>query len=366
MLTRSRRYLALAAFLLIATPLVGGLTWPDSPDWILKEARRAAPAPVTPKNLEALIALPGQIDAYLKDHFGLRQKMIRLHKDLTKPVLFKDNEFAVFGKSGRMFVLADDMVFQSAGRVVRIDKVGDAADMLAAMRGALDRRGVRFLVAVPPNSSTIYPDDLPGWARNSGRRTEYDLLLDGLKARGVKAVDLRPALLTARADGPTYLINDLHWTVRGALAGFNATVEADGHPEWRVDPADAIGPMETRKGGDVARLLGVADSVVETTETLSLPSWGKTENLSESAMPDHIVRSGKPGPTILVIGDSFTAGYFPWLLVQHVGQAIWIHHQHCGFDWGWIDKMNPDEVWWVPVERYLICEPGKHPKSFEG
>ena len=200
MVPRSRRYFSLAAFLLLATPLVGGLTWPDSPDWILKEVRTSAPAPVPPKNLEALLALPGEIDAYLKDHFGLRQKMLRLHKDLTRPVLFKDNEFAVFGKSGRMFVLADDMVFQSAGRVVRDDKVGEAADMLAAMRSALDRRGVRFLVAVPPNSSTIYPDDLPSWARNPGRRTEYDLLLDDLKARGVKdgIASARPRHVTAK------------------------------------------------------------------------------------------------------------------------------------------------------------------------
>ena len=126
--------------------------------------------------------------------------MLRLHKDLTRPVLFKDNEFAVFGKSGRMFVLADDMVFQSAGRVVRDDKVGEAADMLAAMRSALDRRGVRFLVAVPPNSSTIYPDDLPSWASDPGRRTEYDLLLDDLKARGVKdgIASARPRHVTAK------------------------------------------------------------------------------------------------------------------------------------------------------------------------
>jgi hypothetical protein len=354
------------AFPLLAIPLVAGLAWPDSPDWILKEARKPTPAPVPPRDLRALIAFPEQVDAYLRDHFGVRQKMIRLHKDLTKPVLFQGNEFAVFGKSGRMFVLADDMVLQSAGRVVRKDKVTEAADMLTAMRDALDRRGIQFLVAVPPNSSTIYPDDLPYWARNTGRKTEYDLLLESLKARGVRAVDLRPALAAARADGPTYLINDLHWTVRGALAGCNAAVEADGRPEWRIDPASAIGPIETRKGGDVARMLGVADSVTETTESLSLPDSGRTENLSEGEMPDHIVTSGKSGPTVLVIGDSFTTGYFPDFLSQHVGRAIWIHHQHCGFDWAWIDKLHPDEVWWAPVERYLICEPGKRPKSFEG
>jgi alginate O-acetyltransferase complex protein AlgJ len=375
MLLRRRRHIAVLSFLLLATPLGVGLVWPDSPDWILKEARTPAPAPVLPKNMEAMLAFPEQADAYLKDHFGLRQRMIRLHRDLTRPVLLGASKFAVIGNSGRMFALDDDMVLQSAGRVVRSRKVAEAAEMLTAMRDALDRRGIRFLVALPPNSSTIYPDDLPGWAQNPGTKTEYDLLLDELKARGVKAVDLRPPLKAARANGPTYLMNDLHWSVRGALAGFDAVVEADGHPEWRIDPASAIGPLATRKGGDIARLIGVADSVSESTETLNLRATGHEEILSREIegrigpakdMPDYLVTSDKPGPTVMVIGDSFTVRYFPLFLAQHVGRVIWIHHQYCGFDWGWIDKFRPDEVWWTPVERFLVCWPGQHPKSFEG
>jgi len=42
-----------------------------------------------------------------------------------------------------------------------------------------------------------------------------------------------------RAEGEeAYLLYDAHWTQRGALAGFNALVEADGRPEWRLDPGE--------------------------------------------------------------------------------------------------------------------------------
>ena len=364
MLSRYRRYFAVLSFLLLATPLVWGILLPDNPDLILKERRTPGPAPTAPGNWVGFLALPGQVDAYLRDRFGLRQKMIRLHKDLTKPVLLKENDVVVFGRDGRMFALGDNMVLQSAGRVLRKEAVSEAADMLAAMRDALARRGIRFLVAMPPNSSTIYQDDLPAWARNPGKKTEYDLLLADLAARGVKAIDLRPALSAARADGPTYLINDLHWTARGAVAGFNAIVEADGRPEWRIDAESALGPSTTLKGGDIALMLGVEDDVTESSETLALPSEGKTENLSEGALPDHVVTSDRPGPTIMVIGDSFTAISFPLMLSQHVGRAIWVHHQHCGFDWKLIDRFRPDEVWWTPVERFLICGPGRRPVDF--
>jgi hypothetical protein len=51
-------------------------------------------------------------------------------------------------------------------------------------------------------------------------------------------------------------------------------------------------------------------------------------------------------------------------LSQHVGRAVWLHHNYCGFDWAWIDKIRPDEVWWMPVERLLVCRPGQKLKNF--
>jgi alginate O-acetyltransferase complex protein AlgJ len=365
MLSRHRRYFAVLAFLLLGTPFIVGLVRPDSPELILKEGRLLAPAPPVPHSLEAFGAFPGEADAYLKDHFGLRQTMIHAHRDLSHPVLY-GNEQVLIGRDGRMFYLGRDMVRQSAGLVLRDQKVAGAADLLAEMRDALARRGVGFLVAAPPNSSTIYQDDLPLWAQKQGRKTEYDLLLADLAARGVKAVDLRPALEKARSDAEPYLLHDTHWTARSAVLAFNAIAEADGHPDWRLDPDSSIGPPSERKGGDVARIIGVEDEVTETVQELALPSGGKSEDLSPGPMPDWVLSSGRPGPTIMVIGDSFTASYFPPMLAQHVGRVVWLNHRECGFDWNWIDKFQPDEVWWTPTERFLICDEGVRPLNFAG
>jgi alginate O-acetyltransferase complex protein AlgJ len=366
MLRRYRRYFAAAAFLLLATPLVVGLVKPDGVASIVKEGRNPAPAPKPPSSPGDWLSLPKEIDAYLDDRFGLRERMIRLHRDLTHPVVLKVNTAALIGRSGRMFYEGNEMVRQSAGLVLRDARVTQTARLLADMRDALAKRGARFLVAIPPNSSTIYQDDLPAWAQDNGRKTEYDLLLEELKGYGVKTVDLRPVLKSLRAEGEeAYLLYDAHWTPRGALAGFNAVVEADGRPEWRLDPATAMGPLQELKGGDVARILGVQDDVSEKTRMLALPFRGSDENLSSGIMPDHMVSTAPPGPTIMVIGDSFTQGYFPLMLSQHGGRFIWIHHHECGFDWKLVDKFRPDEVWWTPTERFLICDPGVTPTGFD-
>ena len=365
MLRWHRRFFAIAAFLLLATPLVAGLIQPDSDELILKEGRNPAAAPKLPDSASDWRMLPKQIDAYLKDRFGLRHAMINLHRDLTQPVLLKPNTIILTGRSGRMFYEGDEMVRQSAGLVLRDVRVTQTARLIGEMRDALAKRGARLLVAIPPNSSSIYQDDLPAWAQADSRKTEYDLLLEDLKRYDVKTVDLRPVLKGLRAQGEeAYLLYDAHWTPRGTLAGFNAIVEADGRPEWRLDPAAVRGPLEERKGGDVARILGVQDDVREQAETLKLAAQGTDKAISPGIMPDHVVATDRPGPTIMIIGDSFTHGYFPRMLAQHGGRAVWIHHHECGFDWKLIDRFRPDEVWWTPTERFLLCDPGVIPIDF--
>ena len=185
----------------LATPLVVGIVKPDSPATVLKEGRSLAPAPRPPTTGDDWFRLPKEVDAYLKDHFGLRQILIRAHKDITRPLLGFGNDLVLVGRDGRMFYLGEESVRQSAGLLVRDQRVADAADMLVRMNEELRARGIRFLVAPPPNGATIYQDDLPRWAQNAGKPTEYDLLLANLAAKGVPAVDLRPAVKNARARG---------------------------------------------------------------------------------------------------------------------------------------------------------------------
>ncbi len=364
MLTRHRRLFALAAFALLATPLIVGLVLPDGEASVLKEGRRPAPPPEPPASLAAALDLPGGIDAYLKDRFGLRRFLIRAHRDLTKPMLGSGGGPVLIGRDGRMFYLGDEMVRQSAGLVLRDQKVSDVADLLGQMNSELKQRGVELLVAVPPNSSTVYQDDLPFWAQNRGRTTEYDLLLKELAYRGVRALDLRPALTAARSGGNVYLMHDTHWTDRGALAAFNAVVEADDRPDWRLAPESALAPASIRKGGDLARMLGVEDGAAESAEEFRLSEKAKPEMLSEGATPDLVLATGKPGPTILILGNSFTEAVFPPMLSQHAGRVVWLHYRHCAFDWRLIDAFRPDEVWWMPTERGLYCEPGARPLNF--
>jgi alginate O-acetyltransferase complex protein AlgJ len=358
----------MAAFLLLAIPLVVGIVRPDSPATVLKEGRPLAQAPKIPADRDHWLTLAKDIDAYLQDHFGLRHVMVRADHDLTRP-LSNGNDSVLIGHEGRLFYLGDGAVRQSAGLVVRDRRVSDTVAMLKRINAALVARGIRFVVAIPPNGATIYQDFLPTWAQSRGRRTEYDLLCDELAASGVRVVDLRPPVEAARAKGPVFYMYDTHWTFRGALAGFNAVVEADSHPDWRIDPRSALGPMTTREGNDLARMLGIEGPVTERVELSILPSEKRNYvaaiDHGYGASPyDYVTTSGHSGPKIMILGDSFTQDFFGPMLLPHVEQELSLHISWCGFDWKAIDHFHPDEVWWMPTERYLTCNLGAAPDNF--
>jgi hypothetical protein len=169
-------------------------------------------------------------------------------------------------------------------------------------------------------------------------------------------------LRAGKAQGKVYRMHDTHWTARGALVAFNAIVAFDGHPDWQLDAASVLGPPETITGGDLARMLGIDADVTETDRLSTLPP-GQRTLFTPEPFPTYLATADRAGPTIMIIGDSFTGALFAPMLLRHAGNVAWVYNDHCGFDWKLIEKFHPDEVWWMPTERLIVCSPGVRPNG---
>ena len=77
--------------------------------------------------------------------------------------------------------------------------------------------------------------------------------------------------------------------------------------------------------------------------------------------PPVFVSTRTTGPSVLVIGDSFTVSYFPRMLAYNAARAAWMANLGCTFDWALIVELHPDEVWFMPTERFMLCKLGVHP-----
>jgi alginate O-acetyltransferase complex protein AlgJ len=326
------------------------------------EARMLAPVPGWPRTGQDWLTLPGRLNRFLSDHFGGRTEMVRLHGRLRYAVDLPSDLRVVIGRNRSLFLAGDATIDQATGAVLRTDQIAAFADSAAALRTHLAGRGARLLVAIPPNSATINYGELPAWVGPRPAVTEYDLMMQALAARGVPAVDLRAPLVAAKSRGPTYRRTDTHWNRYGALVAYNAVVQAVGRPDWVIDPARTLRGFTTVEGGDLARLLAVADAITDEDAQIDLSAFGTPA----AALPfdtqfesgGDLVETGRNGPAVLVIGDSFTRVFWQDYFALNVGRYAWMHHELCGFKLSVLDKFGPELVILAPAERQMFCAGG--------
>ena len=357
---RYQRNWIIAVVALLATPMLVHLCGPRAT--VSKaEARMLAQAPGIPETLDQWRRYPRALDRFLADHFGLRDLLVRLNGRLRYAMASPTDLRVVYGREKWLFFNGDGMLQQSMGLLQRSRDIERFADFAASYRKRLARSKIAFLVAIPPNSATIVRDRLPAWAAAKPATSEYDLMLSALTARNVPSVDLRPALLQANAADPAYLRTDTHWTRRGALFGYNAAVAALGRSDWAIDPDRVVRGHATVPGGDLARMVGVSADISDDDADIDLSAYAPRPmditniDTQQRETGGSATATGRDGPTVVILGDSFTEHYWRDYFALHVGRYVWIHHELCGFKPAIVDAFKPDAVILAPTERFMFC-----------
>jgi len=361
LLARHRRPWALVLLAALAVPLALQTMQPAEVA-SEGEARMLAPVPQWPRSTQQWLALPRALDRFLSDHFGLRGELVRAHGRLRYAIDLPSDLRVIIGRDNWLFLNGDGTIEQSTGKILREAQIATFADKAAALRAHLAAKGAQLVVAIPPNGSTINRARLPAWAALAPSVTEYDLMMRALAKRGVTAVDLRTAL-NANAGSPTYRRTDTHWNRLGALVAYNAVVQAARKPEWTIDPARVLKGFERIEGGDLARLLAVAADVSDEDAVIDLGPYGPapppaTPLATQFESGGDLVETGRAGPTVMVIGDSFTRGFWQDYFAAHAGRYLWMHHELCGFRRSVIDEHAPQLVILAPAERQMFCAGG--------
>jgi alginate O-acetyltransferase complex protein AlgJ len=359
LLARYRRYWFVIGLCLLAVPMMAQLA--ELREVVSEdEGRMLSPAPAWPRSPDQWRALPRDLDRFLADHFGLRPQLVRAHGALRYAIVLPTDLRVIIGRDRWLFLNGDGTIEQATGRLLREPAIAKFADRAAELQKRLKARNARLLVAIPPNGSTINRSRLPAWAATKPAVTEYDLMMKALAARDVAAVDLRPALLAINSIHPVYRRTDTHWNRLGALVAYNSVVEVLGEADWTIDPGRVLRGFESVPGGDLARLLAVSDSVTDEDAVIDLSRYrpaaleiSRIDTQAESG--GDLIETGRAGPTVLVIGDSFTREFWQDYFSLHAGKYIWIHHELCGFAASVVESHAPDIVILAPAERQMFC-----------
>jgi alginate O-acetyltransferase complex protein AlgJ len=304
-------------------PLAGMLLDLDRDD-PSDENRTPAAWPAMALDWESLRALPDGLTRYFEDHFAFRQRLVRWQASARLRAFgVSSSEAVITGRDGWLFY-ADDGALDDYAEALPFTDVElelwrrtlqDTSDWLRA-------QGIPYLFVISPDKHVVYPEFMPDTIRPAAL-SRIDQLVDHLRHHStVRVLDLRPALLAAKARERIYHRTDTHWNDRGAFVGYQQIVQAlaPDVPGLRPPAREAFEPRAVRSRGlDLAGMLGLTRVLAEE-DLLLVPRRPAVARIVEPRSPNRrlmharvVTEAPTQGPRAVVFMDSFGAGLIPFL-----------------------------------------------------
>lgn len=242
-------------------------------------------------------------------------------------------------------------------------------------------KGVKlFRVMVAPDKGSIYPEQMPLWARPASPGV-IDALFSGTGA--AQYIDLRRALLDAKGKHPQalYYKTDSHWNTLGTAIAFQHFAQHAGAaaPEiqWPSAAAYELSSVTSKKGGDLANflrltnrlndvepLVRIYEPAVPTSrydfDTQTFIGSGPSLRIGSPLTPLLFTsESALNKKKVLWLRDSFGAAMSP--LMSATFSDVLHLHWNKGINPGGrlvqlVDEFKPDYVFYTVVERFSMSE----------
>jgi hypothetical protein len=298
------------------------------------EFRTPAPLPKVPESLAEIDEFPPQFDAWYLDHFGLREPMLRalnavkwfgFHTSPTRNL--------VLGREDNVFNTTAFALEDQRGAMPLLPGHLDAwRRMLERRRDWLAARGIRYVFAISPYKTEVYPDLLPCGYDPVGPKRADQLIEHLARTSDFRILDLRPLVRGERAADtpldPTYFTLGTHWTDRAAHRGYVELVRHLGTllPALEPLPDAAFETHATNIGGEnwAGRLyLGGLLEQHSVDWELREPRARSSDD-PERAGTYVATNTDDTLPRALVCHDSFTLPLRPWL-AEHFSRlaCVW-------------------------------------------
>jgi alginate O-acetyltransferase complex protein AlgJ len=297
---------------------------------------------------------------FFDDHFGFRDQLVYWNTH-WKEYIFRESpdSSTLQGEHGWLYWAKEGMVENYTGQAQFDQKdLQGWQKLLEARRDWLAQRGGKYIFVVAPNKESIYPEYLPKWVVKKNRPGKLDEFLAYMCQHStVPVLDLRPALIAAKAQGPTYFQTDTHWNSFGAFVAYQGLINA---LQKQIPDLKPLGlDCFTRKpsiarGGDLAVCIGQEDEMPETLGVTFRP-LEPLQPLQPLLRDSHDGQNGsivtqnpaKRGKVIL-FRDSFANAWVPFI-GYHFNQAIYLPQRV--WDRNMLEREKPDLVIDEIVER---------------
>jgi len=326
------------------------------------ELRRPAPRPTPPRDLRGLLVYSRNYEAYWKDSFGLRDKLLRSHSAFKVLGLgVSPDPLHVIGKEGWIYNTNHHLIDSWRGaRPLSAAQLAGWVGRLERRRRAVEELGAHYVFALAPDKPAIYPEYVPDRLNKIGPSTA-DQFYDYVREHStVDVLDLRPALIAEKAnDTPgdyVYYRLGTHWELRGAITGYNTFVEhlRPLFPQLPMLPLSDHRLLTYPNLGDAeTRNMYIPDLVPQQDHYYVLKTGHKYKTLQPRRPGSKTWVTENPGadlPRVVMLHDSF-APFFENQWATATSHLAMLHDYE--FDLVQIAAHEPDLVIELIVERML-------------
>ncbi len=335
-----------------------------SPVKQLFEKRKEVALPQKPQSFAELLAFPRAFDAFFNDNYGMRKSLITWHSKLMDKVFDESpSSRVVVGLEGWYYFDNYNSILDAEGRASLADELVErGVEHFAKNRKQVEDAGMKYLLIIAADKTTIYPEFLPEYIKPTPLGTHrIDKFLEALikKYPDFPLVDARPILLQAKLKEKVYQETDTHWNRRGAHATYMAMMRKLGiTPNPRSKFKDIAeewikGDISDIMGNDASNLNYELEPKFRETITKIDPT-DYEKNFFHN--PTIFENENENLPRLFVYQDSYFGDLFRFVS-QHFSYAFFTNQYPCDIDIESVKKYHPNivmqEFWEGRVEHIL-------------
>jgi hypothetical protein len=316
---------------------------------------------------------------WLDKNYPFRGMLIRWY-NYSSVYLFgtmSSNSPVVVGKDGWLYLARDRSINvleeHRAVTPLTTAQIELLTSVFEKRQAWLAKRGIKYLVVVPPNKDSIYPEFLPDAYKQIGPVSRMGQIMQYINSRTkLNVLDLRPTLLAAKKDTQVFYSTDSHWNSSGAFPSYQAIVErlARDFPGLKPMDASEFYPEEfTFLGGDLSYMVGLEELITENKRFMlpkrPLTARGEATGVFKTGYiqpAQASVKDDKSLPRAVFFHDSYFWEILGFL-GEHFSRAVYVWvkpglegHQSL-FDKELIEAEKPDVVVDEMAERFFITVP---------
>jgi len=329
--------------------------------------------------LSAKATVKALTDGWLDRNFPFRQTLIRWHNYWSASVFGKlsPNSPVLAGKDSWLFLAIDHddiNVLEESRTALTQTQLERLVRVFTERQAWLAGQGIKYLIVVPPNKDSIYPEFLPDSYSKAGGVSRLDQVMEYIAHHTtLDVLDLRPALLAAKKKTRIFCMTDSHWNADGAFAAYQAIISRLVGDFPQLKPMDASSFFQEEypfPGGDLSFILGLRDVLTENVRVFIPKTPFAARGMSTGIdRPDDFflpveasVLEDKSLPKAVFFRDSYFVDILPFL-GEHFSRmvSVWVKFDYKDgrsiFDKELVSAEKPDVVVEEIAERFFLHVP---------